>query len=168
MSVSRNQDRRGPITPDRYAAIHQGFGWKVPKRFNMAQACCGQCDCSVASNKHVVVTGGAECPTPPTRCDLGRSGRGIASTHVARHAQPTTPISQLLLTVFHTRRWLSIHRRRVLLLRRGEQFLHRYGQRTPLVPLNTQGFRGHVQWLCRLHEHDRIARHSAACFGMED
>ena len=42
MSVSRNQDRRGPITPDRYAAIHQGFGWKVPKRFNMAQACCGQ------------------------------------------------------------------------------------------------------------------------------
>ncbi|MDP4922020.1 MAG: AMP-binding protein, partial [Limnohabitans sp.] len=39
MSVSRNQDRRGPITPDRYAAIHQGFGWKVPKRFNMAQWC---------------------------------------------------------------------------------------------------------------------------------
>ncbi len=77
---------------------------------------------------------------------------------MARHAQPTTPISQLLLTVFHTRRWLSIHRRHVLLLRRGEKFLHRYGQRTPLVPLNTQGFRGHVQWLCRLHEHDRIAQ----------
>jgi acetyl-CoA synthetase len=27
---------------DRYQAIHQGFGWQVPKRFNMAQACCGQ------------------------------------------------------------------------------------------------------------------------------
>jgi acetyl-CoA synthetase len=42
MSVSRNHDRPSPATPDRYAAIHQGFGWKVPKRFNMAQACCGQ------------------------------------------------------------------------------------------------------------------------------
>jgi acetyl-CoA synthetase len=42
MSVSRNQDRPSPRTTDRYPAIHQGFGWKVPKRFNMAQACCGQ------------------------------------------------------------------------------------------------------------------------------
>ncbi len=49
MSVSRNQDRQAPNPTqgtadpyDRYQAIHQGFGWKVPKRFNMAQACCGQ------------------------------------------------------------------------------------------------------------------------------
>ena len=46
MSVSRNPDRQAPKpaqgTADRYPAIHQGFGWKVPKRFNMAQACCGQ------------------------------------------------------------------------------------------------------------------------------
>ncbi|MCE2782508.1 acyl-CoA synthetase [Limnohabitans sp.] len=46
MSVSRNQDRQVPNptqdTADPYQAIHQGFGWKVPKRFNMAQACCGQ------------------------------------------------------------------------------------------------------------------------------
>jgi acetyl-CoA synthetase len=42
MSVSRNQDHTLPPSADRYAAIHQGFGWKVPKRFNMAQACCGQ------------------------------------------------------------------------------------------------------------------------------
>ena len=46
MSVSRNQDRQAPKThegtADRYQTIHQGFGWKVPKRFNMAQACCGQ------------------------------------------------------------------------------------------------------------------------------
>ena len=38
MSVSRNQDP----TVDRYPAIHQGFGWKVPRHFNMAMACCGQ------------------------------------------------------------------------------------------------------------------------------
>ena len=25
---------------DHYAALHQRFGWKVPERFNMAQACC--------------------------------------------------------------------------------------------------------------------------------
>ena len=46
MSVSRNQDRQAPTpaqgTADRYQAIHQGFGWKVPHRFNMAQACCSQ------------------------------------------------------------------------------------------------------------------------------
>jgi acetyl-CoA synthetase len=42
MSVSRNQDHRSPASPDRYAAIHASFGWKVPRRFNMAQACCGQ------------------------------------------------------------------------------------------------------------------------------
>jgi acetyl-CoA synthetase len=46
MSVSRNQDRQAvnppPDIADRYLAIHQGFRWQVPKRFNMAQACCGQ------------------------------------------------------------------------------------------------------------------------------
>ena len=61
MNISRHQDRPavpqeafGSLPPtatkhrtpgratDRYAAIHQSFGWKVPKRFNMAQACCGQ------------------------------------------------------------------------------------------------------------------------------
>jgi len=42
MSVSRNQDRPSSANKDRYGAIHQGFGWKVPKRFNMAKACCGQ------------------------------------------------------------------------------------------------------------------------------
>lgn len=42
MSVSRTQDRQTPTTVDRYQAIYQGFGWTVPRRFNMAQACCGQ------------------------------------------------------------------------------------------------------------------------------
>jgi len=42
MSVSRTQDRPTRPATDRYQAIHQGFGWKVPQRFNMAQACCGQ------------------------------------------------------------------------------------------------------------------------------
>ena len=27
---------------DRYAALHQGFGWEVPPQFNMAQVCCGR------------------------------------------------------------------------------------------------------------------------------
>ncbi len=55
MSVSRNQDRQSPITPDRYAAIHQGFGWKVPKRFNMAQACCGQWAAQPATARRVAI-----------------------------------------------------------------------------------------------------------------
>jgi acetyl-CoA synthetase len=55
MSVSRNQDRRDPITPDRYAAIHQGFGWKVPKRFNMAQACCGQWAAQPATARRLAI-----------------------------------------------------------------------------------------------------------------
>lgn len=42
MSVSRHQDRNTLASPDRYKALHQGFGWQVPQHFNMAQACCGQ------------------------------------------------------------------------------------------------------------------------------
>jgi acetyl-CoA synthetase len=55
MSVSRNQDRQAPATPDRYRAIHQGFGWKVPKRFNMAQACCGQWAAQAATAKRQAI-----------------------------------------------------------------------------------------------------------------
>ena len=74
MNISRHQDR--PIAPpepfgsqpspaakqptrsraaDRYAAIHQSFGWKVPKRFNMAQACCGQWAAQAATAKRQAV-----------------------------------------------------------------------------------------------------------------
>ena len=65
MSVSRNQDRQAakpsqgnsdPYNPyDRYQAIHQGFGWKVPKRFNMAQACCGQWAAQPAMARRVAI-----------------------------------------------------------------------------------------------------------------
>ena len=55
MSVSRNQDRPNPANLDRYAAIHQGFGWKVPQRFNMAQACCGRWASQPATARHVAI-----------------------------------------------------------------------------------------------------------------
>jgi acetyl-CoA synthetase len=62
MSVSRNQDRQAPNSKkatadrcDRYQAIHQGFGWKVPKRFNMAQACCGQWAAQPATAKRQAI-----------------------------------------------------------------------------------------------------------------
>ena len=59
MSVSRNQDRQAhnPAqgTADRYPAIHQGFGWKVPKRFNMAQACCGQWAAQAATARRTAI-----------------------------------------------------------------------------------------------------------------
>jgi len=50
MSVSRTEDRlakahnktQSKQFTDRYPAIHQNFGWKIPRYFNMAQACCGQ------------------------------------------------------------------------------------------------------------------------------
>ncbi len=38
MASRRKQDS----VVDRYATLHQGFGWKVPKQFNIAQACCGR------------------------------------------------------------------------------------------------------------------------------
>ena len=74
MNISRHQDR--PAAPneafssqtppatkhpalsratDSYAAIHQSFGWKVPKRFNMAQACCGRWAAQAATAKHHAV-----------------------------------------------------------------------------------------------------------------
>jgi len=59
MSASRNQDRQAQKTnegtADRYQTIHQGFGWKVPKRFNMAQACCGQWAAQPATARRVAI-----------------------------------------------------------------------------------------------------------------
>jgi acetyl-CoA synthetase len=55
MSVSRPQDRQARPHIDRYLQIHQGFGWKVPRIFNMAQACCGQWAAQPASAKRQAV-----------------------------------------------------------------------------------------------------------------
>ncbi len=59
MSVSRNQDRQARKTTqgttDRYPAIHQAFGWKVPKRFNMAQACCGRWAADAATSRCIAI-----------------------------------------------------------------------------------------------------------------
>ena len=43
--MARSQvEERAPavMEHDHYAAMHGGFGWHVPERFNMAQACCGR------------------------------------------------------------------------------------------------------------------------------
>jgi acetyl-CoA synthetase len=40
---------------DHYQALHIRFGWKVPKRFNMAQACCGRWAAEPATARHVAI-----------------------------------------------------------------------------------------------------------------
>lgn len=57
MSHSRSQDRPSPNPKraDPYSAIHQGFGWQVPKRLNMAQACCGRWAAAPSSAKRVAI-----------------------------------------------------------------------------------------------------------------
>ena len=73
MTISRTQDltqdipqrpapKRTPANPpaqralaDAYTAIHRGFGWVVPGRFNMAQACCGQWAAQPATAQRVAV-----------------------------------------------------------------------------------------------------------------
>ncbi len=55
MTRSHTDDRRYESTPERYKAIHQGFGWKVPQRFNMAQACCGQWAAQAATARRVAI-----------------------------------------------------------------------------------------------------------------
>ena len=55
MSVSRHQDRNTLASPDRYKALHQGFGWQVPQHFNMAQACCGQWAAQTKTAQRVAV-----------------------------------------------------------------------------------------------------------------
>ncbi|MEY4470317.1 MAG: Acetyl-coenzyme synthetase, partial [Pseudomonadota bacterium] len=55
MSVSRHQDRNTLASPDRYKALHQGFGWQVPQHFNMAQACCGQWAAGTKTAQRVAV-----------------------------------------------------------------------------------------------------------------
>jgi acetyl-CoA synthetase len=46
MPLSPSRTRRSPRltagAADRHAALHQGFVWQVPPRFNIAQACCGR------------------------------------------------------------------------------------------------------------------------------
>jgi len=43
--------------PDHYSFLHQNFFWKVPQRFNVAQACCGRWAASsrTASQTAVIV-----------------------------------------------------------------------------------------------------------------
>jgi acetyl-CoA synthetase len=55
MTRSHTDDRRKDPMPDRYRDIHQGFGWKVPKRFNMAEACCGQWAGQAATARRVAI-----------------------------------------------------------------------------------------------------------------
>ena len=40
---------------DRYAALHQGFGWKVPPQFNMAQVCCGRWAQQPQTANHIAI-----------------------------------------------------------------------------------------------------------------
>ncbi len=49
--------RRHPqdVSPDRYAALHQGFGWQVPADFNMAQACCGRWATAPDASRRVAI-----------------------------------------------------------------------------------------------------------------
>ncbi len=43
MARSQIEDRAPAVLEhDHYAAMHSGFGWQVPERFNMAQVCCGR------------------------------------------------------------------------------------------------------------------------------
>ena len=36
------RDAQGGTQADHHARLHAGFGWRVPERFNIAQACCGR------------------------------------------------------------------------------------------------------------------------------
>ena len=40
---------------DHYVALHQGFGWKVPVHFNMAQACCGRWAAQSDTAAHIAI-----------------------------------------------------------------------------------------------------------------
>lgn len=55
MRVSRTQDRLATRHNDLYQVLHQGFGWKVPARFNMAQACCGQWAAQASTARRVAI-----------------------------------------------------------------------------------------------------------------
>eukprot|EP01034_Spumella_vulgaris_P028556 gene28556-35437_t len=42
-------------THDRYASVHQGFGWKVPQNFNIAQVCSGRWAAQADAARRVAV-----------------------------------------------------------------------------------------------------------------
>ena len=78
MTRSHTDDRRTHQVPDRYRDIHQGFGWKVPKRFNMAQACCGQWAAQAATAKRQAIREhvAGQGLGGPARALPGARGRG--------------------------------------------------------------------------------------------
>lgn len=42
MSVSQNSDKRQRSESDPYSQVHDGFQWRVPEKFNIAQVCCAR------------------------------------------------------------------------------------------------------------------------------
>ena len=60
MNVSQNRDNseHRAVTsqhPDAYAALHCGFGWQVPERFNMAQVCSARWAAAPAASKRIAI-----------------------------------------------------------------------------------------------------------------
>ena len=40
---------------DHHARLHQGFGWQVPERFNIAQACCRRWAVAPDASKRIAI-----------------------------------------------------------------------------------------------------------------
>jgi acetyl-CoA synthetase len=59
-----NDSSAEPREPDNYLSMHGGFGWKVPKRFNMAQVCCGRWAADVATAQRVAILADGTDQTP--------------------------------------------------------------------------------------------------------
>ena len=55
MAVSQNRDKPVTFNEDHYAALHTGFHWAVPKRFNIADACCGRWAARPDASKNIAV-----------------------------------------------------------------------------------------------------------------
>ena len=86
-----NADPRPRPGPDHYAALHQGFGWKVPADFNMAQACCGRwaadpvTAAETAIREHVAGAGtGRRWTFAQLQADANRLSRVLAAQGVRR------------------------------------------------------------------------------------
>ena len=82
MPRSQLNDKPAPgRVADHYLAMHGGFGWQVPERFNMAQACCARWAAQPDAGKRITVLadGVDTAPSAHTFAELQSSANRLSS-----------------------------------------------------------------------------------------